>query len=159
VTTLQGRAVLLLAGPFVVLASLAGLALGAGGRTGPPGSCAEQRAADLPGGAVELTAGAGVWSAWITYPAVVGETITVLWRVEGFVPGNLRLTGADTFGHRLAVAFGPSPVLPQLRGGGLRWPRSGREWGTRVLFSHPGCWRLQAAAGERRGDLTLWVRR
>jgi len=148
-----------MAGPLAVVASLAGLALAAGGRAGPPASCAEPRARGLPGEAVELTAGEGVWSAWITYPAVAGETITVLWRAEGFVPGNLRLTGADGFGHRLAVEFGPSPVIPQLRGGGLSWQRGGREWGSRVLFSHPGCWRLKVGAGERRGDLTLWVRR
>ncbi len=100
----------------------------------------------------------GLWSAWITYPAVAGETITVLWRAEGFVRPTLGLTGADEFGHRLAVQFGPSPVLPQLRGGGLQWPRPGREWGSRVAFSHPGCWRLQADAGGRRGDFAVWVR-
>jgi hypothetical protein len=113
---------------------------------------------ELPGEAIELTAGEGVWSAWITYPPVTGETITVLWRAEGFVPGDLRLTGVDAYGHRLAVEFGPSPVIPQLRGGGLQWPRIGREWGSRLLFAHPGCWRLEVEAGGRQGELTLWVR-
>jgi hypothetical protein len=159
VATLQGRIVLLVAGPLVVFATLAGLALGAGERDGPPASCPEPLPRGLPGEAVELTAGDGVWSAWISYPAVAGETITVLWRVEGFVPGDLQLSGGDGFGRRLAVEFGPSPVIPQLRGGGLVWPRSGREWGSRLLFSHPGCWRLEVGAGERRGDLTLWVNR
>lgn len=154
----QGRVVPLLAGPLVVLAALAGLALAAGARDGPPASCAGPVARDLPGEAVELTAGPGVWSAWLSYPPVAGETITVLWRAEGFVP-DLGLNGADRFGHRLAVEFGPSPVLPQLRGGGLLWPRVGREWGTRLHFPHPGCWDIDVAAGERRGELTLWVRR
>lgn len=83
----------------------------------------------------------------------------MLWRAEGFVSGEFRLTGRDADGRRLAVEFGPSPVLPQLRGGGLQWPRIGREWGSRVRFPHPGCWQLEAQAGERRGGLTLWVRR
>jgi hypothetical protein len=155
---LQGRGVLL-GGPLAVLASLAGLALTSGGTEGPSATCKEPRARELPGEAVELTAGEGLWSAWITYPPVAGETITVLWRADGFVPDGLSLDGADDFGHRLAVEFGPSPVLPQLRGGGLQWPRIGREWGSRVLFSHPGCWRVEVDAGGKRGELTLWVRR
>jgi hypothetical protein len=159
VAILQGRALPFLAGPVAVLASLAGLTLAAGGTTRPPPGCEEPRARGLPGGAVELTAGEQVWSAWLSYPPVAGETITVLWRAEGFVPPELRLHGADGAGHRLAVEFGPSPVLPQLRGGGLRWPRLGREWGSRVLFSHPGCWRLEVEAGGRHGALALWVRR
>jgi hypothetical protein len=157
--TLQARGVLLLGGPLAVVAALAGLALASGAAEGPPGSCAGPRARDLPGEAVELTAGEGVWSAWLTYPPVAAETITVLWRAEGFVPRDLGLHGADDFGHRLAVEFGPSPVLPQLRGGGLQWPRSGREWGSHVLFSHPGCWRVEVDAGGKHGELTLWVRR
>jgi hypothetical protein len=154
----QGRALPLIAGPLVVLASLAGLTLASGAREAPPSSCAGPLPRDLPGEAVELTAGPGIWSAWLSYPPVTGETITVLWRAEGFVP-DLRLNGADGFGRRLAVEFGPSPVLPQLRGGGLLWPRTGREWGTRLSFSHPGCWHVVVRAGDRRGDLTLWVAR
>jgi len=142
-----------------VFAAVAGLALAAGGRAGPTAPCAGVEPRDLPGEAVELAAGEGVWSAWITYPPVAEETITVLWRAEGFVPRDLRLTGVDGYGRRLAVEFGPSPVLPQLRGGGLQWPRLGREWGSRVLFSHPGCWRIEVDAGGRSGELTLWVRR
>jgi hypothetical protein len=141
------------------VAGLAALALAPGSPRALGTSCAQERPRNLPGAAVELPAGDRLWSAWITYPPVVGETITVLWRAEGFVPGPFRVTGTDGSGHRLAVEFGPSPVLPQLRGGGLRWPRVGREWGTHVRFSHPGCWRLQVDAGDRRGDLALWVRR
>jgi hypothetical protein len=142
-----------------VVGAVAALALAAGPQTGPAAGCPEPAARDLPGAAVELAVGEGLWSAWITHPPVADETITVLWRAEGFVRPTLRLTGADAFGHRLAVEFGPSPVLPQLRGGGLRWPRVGREWGSRVLFPHAGCWELQADAGGRRGELTVWVRR
>ena len=156
--TLQGRAFPLLLGPLAVFAGLAGLALRAGANEGPAPPCVEPPARDLPGEAVELTAGDGIWSAWITYPAVVGESITVLWRVEGFVPGDLELGGTDDEGRRLAVEFGPSPVIPQLRGGGLQWPRIGREWGSRIFFSHPGCWRLEVEAGGRSGGVTLWVR-
>jgi hypothetical protein len=159
VASLQGRALPLLLGPLAVFAALAGLTLAAGGRAGPTAPCAEPRPRDLPGEAVELTAGEGIWSAWITYPPVAGETITVLWRAAGFVQEDLKLRGGDVYGHHLAVEFGPSPVLPQLRGGGLQWPRTGREWGSRVLFSHPGCWRLKVDAGGRPGELTLWVRR
>jgi hypothetical protein len=45
------------------------------------------------------------------------------------------------------------------RGGGLQWPRVGREWGSHVRFSHPGCWQLRVNAGARHGELTLWVQR
>jgi hypothetical protein len=159
VATFQGRGVLLLGGTLAVAVSLAGLALTSGGTEGPPTRCEVPRARGLPGAVVELTAGEAVWSAWITYPPVAQETITVLWRAEGFVPGGLRLSGADDSGHRLAVEFGPSPVLPQLRGGGLQWPRIGREWGSRIVFSHPGCWRVTVDAGGKRGGLTLWVHR
>ena len=153
------RLALLVAGPAALLAAVAALALSSGGRAAPAPPCGSERPRGLPGEAVELTAGEGIWSAWIAYPPVAGETITVLWRLDGFVPGELQLSGADAQGHRLAVEFGPSPVIPQLRGGGLAWPRPGREWGSRVLFSHPGCWRLEAGAGDRRGELVLWVRR
>jgi hypothetical protein len=142
----------------VVIAGIAALAVGAEDTRGEA-RCGQELPRDLPGEAVELAAGDGLWSAWISYPPAVGETITVLWRAEGFVRPTLRLTGTDAFGHRLAVEFGPSPVLPQLRGGGLQWPRVGREWGSRVRFSHAGCWILHADAGGRRGDLALWVRR
>ena len=142
-----------------MLAALAGLALASGGRPSPAAPCAGEKARGLPGDAVELTAGDGLWSAWITYPPAAGETITVLWRAEGFVADGLHVGGVDGRGHRLAVQFGPSPVMPQLRGGGLRWPRIGREWGSRLLFTHPGCWRLRVNAGERSGHLSLWVRR
>jgi hypothetical protein len=151
------RAALLAAGSLAVIGALAALALEAGPRAAPPSGCPEPPLRDLPGETVELTAGQGLWSAWITYPPVAGERITVLWRAEGFVRPTLELTGRDSFGHRLAVEFGPSPVLPQLRGGGLQWPRAGREWGSRVLFTHAGCWRLAADAGGRRGDLSVWV--
>ena len=153
------RTALLAAGPLTVFGAVAALTLAAGPRAEPAARCPEPAARGLPGEAVELTAGEGLWSAWITYPPVVGESITVLWRAEGFVRPTLRLTGADAFGRPLAVEFGPSPVLPQLRGGGLQWPRVGREWGSRVLFTHAGCWRLEADAGGRRGDLSVWVRR
>lgn len=83
----------------------------------------------------------------------------MLWRAEGFVPPHFGLTGTNANGHRLAVEFGPSPVLPQLRGGGLQWPRIGREWGSHVRFSHPGCWQLRVNAGAMHGELTLWVQR
>lgn len=152
------RLLLLAAGPCALLLALAGLALSSGGRAAPTAPCAGERPRELPGDAVELTAGEGIWSAWIAYPAVANESITVLWRAEGDVPRRLELSGADTLGHRLAVEFGPSPVIPQLRGGGLMWPRPGREWGSRVLFTHPGCWRLEAEAGGRRGQLLVWVR-
>ncbi len=155
--TLQGRALPLLLGPLAVLAGVAGLALASGASEGPSPPCVEPQARDLPGEAVELAVGDGIWSAWITHPAVVGESITVLWRAEGFVAGDFELRGTDGEGRRLAVEFGPSPVIPQLRGGGLQWPRLGREWGSRVLFSHPGCWRLEVDAGSRSGELTLWV--
>jgi hypothetical protein len=153
------RLVLLAAGPVLLLLAVAGLAMSSGGKAAPAAPCGQERPRGLPGDAVELTAGPGIWSAWITYPPVARETITVLWRAEGFIPGGLELAGADDRGNRLAVEFGPSPVLPQLRGGGLAWPRPGREWGSRLLFSHPGCWRLEVEAGGRRGELALWVPR
>jgi len=135
------------------------LALASDGRSGPRAPCFQTEPRGLPGEAVELGAGNRIWSAWISYPPVVGETITVLWRAEGFVPPHFGLTGTNANGHRLAVEFGPSPVLPQLRGGGLQWPRIGREWGSHVRFSHPGCWQLRVNAGAMHGELTLWVQR
>jgi hypothetical protein len=153
------RTALLSAGPLAVLVGVTALALASGGRAGPAAPCRGEEARDLPGDAVELTAGDGLWSAWLAYPPVAEDVVTVLWRAEGSVPPELSLTGADARGGRLAVQFGPSPVLPQLRGGGLQWPRPGREWGTRLAFPHAGCWLVEAGAGERRGSLLLWVRR
>lgn len=150
------RVALLAAGPAALVAAIWALAASAGGTIAPP-PCASERPRGLPGEAEELTAGEGIWSAWLAYPPTAGEAITVLWRAEGDAPGPLELSGADANGHRLAVEFGPSPVLPQLRGGGLAWPRPGREWGSRVLFPQPGCWRLVVDAGGRRGELVLWV--
>ena len=149
----------LVAGPAALLGLLAALALASGGQVRPTGTCADARPRDLPGEARELRAGPNVWSAWITYPPVAGERITVLWRAVGEATPDFSLAGTDARGHRLAVTFGPSPVLPQLRGGGLQWPRQGREWGSRVLFSHPGCWRLRLDAGGNPSALTLLVRR
>jgi len=152
------RLALLAAGPVALLLAVIALALSSGGRAAPAPPCGAERPRELPGEAVELTAGERIWSAWISYPPIAGESITVLWRAEGFVPAGLALSGADANGNRLAVEFGPSPVVPQLRGGGLVWPRPGREWGSRVLFANPGCWRLEVEAGGRRGELALWVR-
>lgn len=149
----------LIAGPAGLFALLAALALAPGNEARPTGTCPDARPRDLPGEARELRAGANVWSAWITYPPVADERITVLWRVVGEATPDFSLAGSDARGHRLAVTFGPSPVLPQLRGGGLQWPRQGREWGSRVLFSDPGCWRLRLDAGGNQGALTLLVRR
>jgi hypothetical protein len=153
------QAGLLVAGPLAVLGALAALAAASGGQARPSGLCIDEPGSDLPGEARELPAGKGLWSAWLTYPPRARETITVLWRAEGFAERPFALSGVDAYGHRLAVEFGPSPVLPQLRGGGLQWPRQGREWGSRLLFSHPGCWRLELDAGGRPGTLTVWVRR
>ena len=149
----------LVAGPAGLFALLAVLALSPGNEARPTGTCPDARPRDLPGEARELRAGTNVWSAWITYPPVASERITVLWRAVGEATPEFSLTGSDARGNRLAVTFGPSPVLPQLRGGGLQWPRQGREWGSRVLFSHPGCWRLRLNAGGNPGALTLLVRR
>jgi hypothetical protein len=149
----------LVAGPAGLFALLAVLALAPGNEARPTGTCPDTRPRDLPGEARELRAGANVWSAWITYPPVAGERITVLWRAVGEATPEFSLTGSDARGHRLAVTFGPSPVLPQLRGGGLQWPRQGREWGSRLLFSHTGCWRLRLDAGGNQGAVTLLVRR
>lgn len=149
----------LVAGPVGLFALLGALALASGNEARPTGTCPDAQPRDLPGEARELRAGANVWSAWITYPPVANERITVLWRAVGEATPDFSLAGSDARGHRLAVTFGPSPVLPQLRGGGLQWPRQGREWGSRVLFSHPGCWRLRLNAGGNQGALTLLVRR
>ena len=145
------------AGAAAVVGSLVALAL-----VGPAGraeACGGPQPRDLPGEAVELTAGEGVWSAWIAYPPVADETVTVLWRVQAGTSGDLRLRGSDGRGGRAAVEFGPSPVLPQLRGGGLQWPRPGREWGTRLRFPHAGCWSVRAGAADRAGVLRVRVGR
>ena len=144
-----------LAGPALVATGLAALALA--GPSGGAGACDGYPPRDLAGEAVELTAGDGFWSAWLSYPAVADDTITVLWRAETGASA-FRLGGSDARGGRPAVLFGPSPVLPQLRGGGLPWPRIGREWGTRLRFPHAGCWTIAVSVGERRGALRLWVR-
>ena len=149
----------LVAGPLVALGFVAALALASAGETRPTGTCPDARPRDLPGEARELRAGRAVWSAWITYPPVAEERITVLWRAIGEATPDFSLTGSDGRGHRLAVAFGPSPVLPQLRGGGLQWPRQGREWGSRLVFSHPGCWRLRLDAGGNQGAFSVLVGR
>ena len=149
----------LIGGPVIALCFVATLALASGGQTRPTGTCPDVQPRVLPADARELRAGSNIWSAWMTYPPVTGERITVLWRVVGEATPEFSLSGTDARGHRLAVAFGPSPVLPQLRGGGLQWPRQGREWGSRLVFSHPGCWRLRLDAGGNQGAFSVLVGR
>ena len=57
------RAALLSAAPFALLLGVTALALAAGGRAGPVAPCSGEEPHDLPGEAVELRAGDGLWSA------------------------------------------------------------------------------------------------
>lgn len=151
------RAAVLLVGPGVLVGVLA-LAVFVWD-PGPPhaGPCAREPGRPLVSTAREVRAGPTVWTAWLEYPPIAGETTTVLWRAEGAAGSPFDISGRDSEGHLLAVEFGPSPVLPQLGGVGLNWRRGGREWGSRLLFSDPGCWHLDFDLGGRSGRMSVWV--
>lgn len=150
-------AALLFAGPSAVLGMLALVALA--WDPGPPstGPCTRDPGRKLVSTAREVPAAPGVWTAWLEYPPVAGETTTVLWRAEGASPSPFTISGRDASGRTLAVEFGPSPVIPQLGGVGLNWRRAGREWGSRLLFSRPGCWQVDFDLGGRPGRMSVWV--
>jgi hypothetical protein len=103
----------------------------------------------------ELRAAPGIWSAWKPFPPLVGEPTTVLWRTEGTVaPLSL---GGRRGNERIAVRFGPTPVLPTLAGGGLAWKRPGREWGVELVFPSAGVWSVRVRAGGRTGAVRVRV--
>lgn len=103
----------------------------------------------------ELRAAPGIWSAWKPFPPLVGEPTTVLWRTEGTV-APLSLAGARG-SERIAVRFGPTPVLPTLAGAGLSWTRAGREWGSSLVFPSAGVWSVRVRAGDRSGAVRVRV--
>ena len=105
--------------------------------------------------AAELRAARGIWSAWKPFPPLAGEPTTVLWRTEGTIsPLSLAARrGSD----RVAVRFGPSPVLPTLAGAGLPWKRPGREWGSRLVFPTAGVWTVRVRVGTRSGAVRVRV--
>jgi len=119
--------------------------------------CPAPRTRPIAGTARELSAGDAIWSAWLTYPPRAGDPATVLWRVAEDPAARFRVDGRDRDGNALRVAYGPSPVLPLLGGGGFPWRRAGREWGTRLVFPAPGCWRIHVEAGSRFGELEVPV--
>ncbi|MEO8290098.1 MAG: hypothetical protein ABI649_03780 [Gaiellaceae bacterium] len=145
----------LAAGVALGLAAAAAVAL-APAPAGPTGPCVSE-AGRAVAGATELPVGRGLWSLWAGYPPAAGETVTVLWRAEDAAVRPFSVSGRDASGRTLAVEYGPSPVLPQLAGGGLPWRRAGREWGSRLLFPAAGCYLVSARLGERRGGLAVWV--
>ena len=120
--------------------------------------CPSEEVEAIAGAVRERRAGPGIWSAWITYPPVAGDPVTVLWRVEGDQDGTLAVSGRDREDARLELVFGPTQVIPPLAGAGLPWERGGREWGVRILFGRAGCWHVRVKAGDRRGELDVAVR-
>ena len=130
--------------------------------SGPQAPCSQTEPRDLPGEAVELGAGNRIWSAWISYPPVGGrDDHGALGGAAGLraAPGRARpaLTPTD-IGSR-SSSWAVARPARQRRGGGLQWPRVGREWGThvRLLRSRAAGSSARAPPG-RRGELTLWVR-
>ena len=103
----------------------------------------------------ELRAAPGIWSAWKPFPPLAGEPTTVLWRTEGTV-APLSIAGRRG-SERIAVRFGPTPVLPTLAGAGLRWRRAGREWGSSIVFPSAGVWAVRVRAGGRTGAVRVRV--
>jgi hypothetical protein len=146
----------LVAGVVLGVAGVAAVAVAPAGEA-PGGPCLQLPGRIVAGDARELAVGRGLWSLWAGYPPRAGEPITVLWRAEEAAASPFVIGGRNASGRSVGVVFGPSPVLPQLSGGGLSWRQPGREWGSRLVFPEPGCYLVSAQLGARRGGLAVWV--
>ena len=154
----MAKSFLLLAGSVALVTALVLVGFRLHERERASAPCPSEEVEPIAGAARERPAGPGIWSAWITYPPVAGDPVTVLWRVEGDQDGTLVVSGRDREDARLELVFGPTQVIPPLAGAGLPWERGGREWGVRILFGRAGCWHLRVEAGDRRGELDVAVR-
>lgn len=154
----MARSAILLVAALGAVSTLvaAGLRLDARERRTAP--CPAEDGAVIAARALERPAGRSVWSAWTTYPPVAGEPVTVLWRVADASGRAFSVTGRDRDGRPATVAYA-GPVIPPLAGGTLPWRRAGREWGSRLVFPHAGCWRVEFEGGGRRGAVEVAVRR
>ena len=152
----MARSVLLLAAALAAVSALVVASLRIDVRERRSAPCPDDDAALIAGGARERPAGRSVWSAWTTYPPVAGEPVTVLWRVAEASGRAFSVRGRARYGRPATVAFAGA-VIPPLAGGTLPWRRPGREWGSRLVFPHAGCWRVEFEGGGRSGDLDVAV--
>jgi hypothetical protein len=69
------------------------------------------------------------------------ERVKIVWRITG--SGPFRITAHNArFDVPLAPVSGPTEHSSS------NWNRPGDEWGTRFVFPHAGCWRIDVTRGE-----------
>lgn len=117
-----------------------------------PGSARppEQRACETPTPIVKNadgwreargTADRGETWALLFNPHRHGERVKIAWRVTGSGPFSVAAHN-DGLSGPLAPASGPTEHISS------NWNRPGDEWGTRFVFPHGGCWRIDVTRGD-----------
>jgi hypothetical protein len=82
-------------------------------------------------------------------PPTAGKEIKVVWRMTG--SGAFIFRVSDATGMVAPLAWGPESHT------GSNWNHPGDEVGTGFNFPHGGCWDIQVARSDTRGDLWLEV--
>ncbi|HLZ95847.1 MAG TPA: hypothetical protein VKT20_11005 [Candidatus Dormibacteraeota bacterium] len=103
---------------------------------------------------VRGTASGGTVWAWFmaAYPPLHGVEDKTVWRLDGS-----SIAGTPAFS-----LLGPAGAIGRLdwgpeEHGGSTWNRPGVEFGTGLMFTTPGCWDVQVALGQLRGDVFVVV--
>jgi hypothetical protein len=82
-------------------------------------------------------------------PVRAGHPWKIIWSISG--SGPLRIAGSQQDGTQAQVTFGPVEHISST------WHRPGSQWGSAMLFSKAGCWRLHCATDTTAGDIWIMV--
>jgi hypothetical protein len=76
------------------------------------------------------------------------HVVKVVWRMTG--KGDLAIDIQSPLGSHETPTWGPEPHSSS------SYDRPGDEWGTGIVFSDPGCWKLDFARSVQ-GSATVWL--
>ncbi|MDP9867748.1 MULTISPECIES: hypothetical protein [Streptosporangium] len=83
-------------------------------------------------------------------PLPSGKAVKIVWRMTG--SGPLRVSATHPDGAAAELTFGPEEHS------GSSWKRPGDEWGTGLVFSKAGCWKVHLSRSTGTGDVWLPVK-